>query len=422
MGAGKGYSLSWMSANGYLPLQNIVHVDPESFKVLMPEWNEYLKRNEPQSDIGKFFHRETCYMAEIAQELAMQHRQHVWVDGSLRDGVWFSKVFDDIRKRFPNYYIAIFYVFASAETVRNRIRARSEKTGRWISEDVIKTSIDAPNRSLALLTCKVDFVARIRNEGKVPELVAYEIVDRSGQFELIREQFARHEPPPSRFPNALAPMFVVATTVSNDHLQLSLSPRESIDELMTWLVSDSLLTFSKNLRAFFKLCPRRSGYMSPLHAVNIGTKARAELLIPPSAVSFAWVSPLMTHNQIFEHDLDIFDPNVMLFTNGGFAYFDLEDSLICINAIGGFLYHACPKSLTNTTIQFGPPIPVTPDMVKEVERRLVPVTWRLQNSEKLLFAWIKPRERINLIALTAYGGFMFVNRSEGWAVCFPITT
>ena len=27
--------------------------------------------------------------------------QNVWVDGSLRDGVWFSKVFKDIRHRFP---------------------------------------------------------------------------------------------------------------------------------------------------------------------------------------------------------------------------------------------------------------------------------------------------------------------------------
>ena len=49
-------------------------------------------------------------MQEIAQEVALRRRQHVWVDGSLRDGAWFSLVFDDIRERFPEYSIAIFYV------------------------------------------------------------------------------------------------------------------------------------------------------------------------------------------------------------------------------------------------------------------------------------------------------------------------
>jgi hypothetical protein len=50
---------------------------------------------------GSFCHRESAFLQEIAQELAMQLRQNVWVDGSLRDADWFGKVFDDIRARFP---------------------------------------------------------------------------------------------------------------------------------------------------------------------------------------------------------------------------------------------------------------------------------------------------------------------------------
>lgn len=37
-------------------------------------------------------HRETGFIQEIAQEIAMRKSQNVWVDGSLRDGEWFSKV------------------------------------------------------------------------------------------------------------------------------------------------------------------------------------------------------------------------------------------------------------------------------------------------------------------------------------------
>lgn len=33
----QGYTLYWLSANGYFPLENIVHVDPDHFKRCMPE-------------------------------------------------------------------------------------------------------------------------------------------------------------------------------------------------------------------------------------------------------------------------------------------------------------------------------------------------------------------------------------------------
>lgn len=33
MGAGKGYALSWMSKHSFFPLEDIVHIDPDHFKV-----------------------------------------------------------------------------------------------------------------------------------------------------------------------------------------------------------------------------------------------------------------------------------------------------------------------------------------------------------------------------------------------------
>ncbi len=62
-------------------------------------------------------------------ESAMQDRQHVWVDGSLSDSRWYSRVLDDIRERFPHYRIAIFYISASEETIRARIQIRADVTG-----------------------------------------------------------------------------------------------------------------------------------------------------------------------------------------------------------------------------------------------------------------------------------------------------
>lgn len=41
---------------------------------------------------GTLCHQESAYLQEIAQEVALRQRQHVWVDGSLSDGEWFAKV------------------------------------------------------------------------------------------------------------------------------------------------------------------------------------------------------------------------------------------------------------------------------------------------------------------------------------------
>ena len=71
MGVGKGYALAWMSRKGIFPLEDIVHIDPDHFKQVMPEWQAYLQygRKHGDPDIpGNRCHRESCYMQEIALE------------------------------------------------------------------------------------------------------------------------------------------------------------------------------------------------------------------------------------------------------------------------------------------------------------------------------------------------------------------
>ena len=87
MGVGKGYALAWMSQKGIFPLEDIVHIDPDHFKQVMPEWSAFLEygRERGDPDIpGNRCHRESCYMQELALEESMRRSQHIWVDGSLR--------------------------------------------------------------------------------------------------------------------------------------------------------------------------------------------------------------------------------------------------------------------------------------------------------------------------------------------------
>ena len=157
------------SSNGHFPLESIVHIDPDHFKGVMSEWKPYVQKakNDHSIQAGTLCHRESAYIQEIAQEAALEANQNIWVDGSLKDGKWFTKVFQDIRARFPAYRIGIFYVYASEAIIRQRIKVRQEQTGRSVPEQQLMASLDAPDRSLGMLMPHVDFVARINNNDSV---------------------------------------------------------------------------------------------------------------------------------------------------------------------------------------------------------------------------------------------------------------
>ncbi|KAH8097655.1 zeta toxin [Aureococcus anophagefferens] len=126
----------------HLPLRSIVHIDPDRFKQMMPEWAGHVRRDAASA--GTRCHKESGLLAELAQELAMRHRLHVWVDGSLRDHGWYEREFDELRAKHPTYKIALFYV---------------------------------------------DFVARIDNDGDAPILEAFESVDTTGSWKVVAHMF-----------------------------------------------------------------------------------------------------------------------------------------------------------------------------------------------------------------------------------------
>ena len=101
MGVGKGYVLGWLSARGLLPLEKISKIDPDHFKKLMPEWPYYVKTS--MKTAATLCHKESGYIAEIAQDLAMKNNMNVWIDGSLKDHEWHMHKFKRIRERHPQY-------------------------------------------------------------------------------------------------------------------------------------------------------------------------------------------------------------------------------------------------------------------------------------------------------------------------------
>mmetsp|Transcript_22664 Transcript_22664/g.52905 ORF Transcript_22664/g.52905 Transcript_22664/m.52905 type:complete len:529 (-) Transcript_22664:5-1591(-) len=184
MGSGKGYTLQKMSEVGHFPMEEMVRIDPDHFKSLMPEWKGYVRSGKCA---GSLTHLESCYLQEICQEVALRRSQHIWVDGSLRDTEWFKKLFTDIRENFPQYQIGIVHVHASEAIVRQRIKDREAKTGRGIPEELIQRSLEAPQQSLFHLAGMCDWIATVDNE-YVPRLTHWARVDRSGNWEQVSEQ------------------------------------------------------------------------------------------------------------------------------------------------------------------------------------------------------------------------------------------
>mmetsp|Transcript_34312 Transcript_34312/g.80249 ORF Transcript_34312/g.80249 Transcript_34312/m.80249 type:complete len:686 (-) Transcript_34312:71-2128(-) len=162
MGAGKGYVMRWLSKQGVFPLENVVRIDPDYFKSVMPEWAGYIKHDS--SHAGSMCHIESGFMQELAQEVALRGNQNVWIDGSLQDHSWFSKQFQSIRERFPRYRLAIIYVHCSDETALQRADKRAAETRRFVPHDLLLASARHCLESVKKLSPLVDFVVRIKNE------------------------------------------------------------------------------------------------------------------------------------------------------------------------------------------------------------------------------------------------------------------
>lgn len=197
MGAGKGWVLGWMSANGILELERVSKIDPDAFKLKMPEWQIYQQHG--MIDVaGTRTHAESSYVAEIAQHVAMNNDMDVWVDGSLRDWKWYEIELRRIRDQYPRYRVAIVSICAPEEMIESNIRRRREETGRDVPEELrAASSYDQIRNGITRLTHLVDLVVNVQNTPAVegsdddqisePVLQYVSVFDRSGNWDLIRE-------------------------------------------------------------------------------------------------------------------------------------------------------------------------------------------------------------------------------------------
>jgi hypothetical protein len=174
MGAGKSHVIQHMHEAGHFVLDTLVHCDPDLFKAALPEWPGYVKRD--RLNAGMLCHRESCMLVEIAMEVALHGRMNCWVDGSLKDGVWYRKVIEDVTERYPHYQVAIIEVQATPSVIFQRIAKRAAETGRDIPQEDVLDSIERVPRSVEALCPLVQFYACVDNsssDGGAPKLTKF---------------------------------------------------------------------------------------------------------------------------------------------------------------------------------------------------------------------------------------------------------
>ena len=209
MGAGKSRTMSWLSDHDIFPLSQVVTIDADLFKTALPEWDEYVQRDAMSA--GYHTRQESGMCCEIAQEAALRSNKHIvrarqnirqamltpsacslsrpcaiahlvrcprvrppqWVDGSLRDGAWYRRVFETIGRMHPNYQIAIFHIVADEDECLRRAKSRGELTGRYVPESEIRDSIERVPLAVEMLAPLCRFVATLDNSvaSEPPRLV-----------------------------------------------------------------------------------------------------------------------------------------------------------------------------------------------------------------------------------------------------------
>jgi len=251
---------------------------------------------------------------------------------------------------------------ARCQVVRARVKRRAEASGRDVDPKVLEDSMKSMADSLALLTPKVDFVARINNDGGTPSLESFEKVDLSGNWSLIGERFAGTHAQPGDFPDSMAPLIVrpVArrcrwvpgmappspkwhgSDVLAEALQLD-DPAAAFDygrsaPIAVRLGDEAAFHIRKGARradtgALLEQC--RELVLSPAHPVNLTAEAAKIAGIPEEAAAFAWCypHPQMTYESCRRHGLDFEDPLVCLLSLGAFVYFGSRGAIIGINVV-----------------------------------------------------------------------------------------
>lgn len=166
MGSGKSHSLTWLSQHHIFPLTSFVRVDPDALRELLPENTNY-NTLYPQNS-AQYTQKEAGYLSEILTGYALSVGKNVLVEGTLRDGAWYTQYITRTKQNYPKLKFGLFHFNCTLNTVIARCEKRGRQTGRNVPLDVIERTLDQINNSMQILEEYMDVYYMFDSEGDMP--------------------------------------------------------------------------------------------------------------------------------------------------------------------------------------------------------------------------------------------------------------
>lgn len=135
-GSGKSTILQTLRDKGLIPITDVVHIDPDRFKAVIPEFEELIKRKDSRAAMT--VHEESTLMAREAFAQAVANRTDIIYDTTLSN---FPEARDMITQaRAQGYEVRIIGVTAAPRTAIERVVKRGDKSGRYVPiRDLLST-------------------------------------------------------------------------------------------------------------------------------------------------------------------------------------------------------------------------------------------------------------------------------------------
>jgi len=151
-----------------LPLLSFCYIDKDEISRHFPEYHVY-SETVPKKAMN-LTKKEAGLMSEILLWAALEAGKNVLYSGRLKATMWYGKLVQRIRSRFPNVKIAILHIDAPLETLKERVADRVLTTGFVASDEDVVIAYEQVPKSVAELAPMADYVCKLINSSKGIEI------------------------------------------------------------------------------------------------------------------------------------------------------------------------------------------------------------------------------------------------------------
>jgi predicted ABC-type ATPase len=165
-GSGKSYSLESLAKAGLVSMSNYVIINSDDIKEMIPEYQSFKKVDAEKA--ANLVHEESSFLKDQVVDEAKKRRVNFILDGTFSDPVKSGA----LLKTLSGFQTKIIFVDAPTEVLLKRVQERGQRTGRFVPQDYVRSSVEKIRKSIAELSRVADVTFFIINadRGMVKEI------------------------------------------------------------------------------------------------------------------------------------------------------------------------------------------------------------------------------------------------------------